>query len=203
MDNKNKSMFWLETNSYFGYVSFGDDSDKNIISFNDAKNILEEQQSDDIFKTRVAIEMNNDRPSFGFKSEHTGITLKEWIDKYGIKLKELNLHKKYADFNIDLLKDNKTFNELVDLKIEMFFDFHSDSKYFNEEISDENLYKEIDEDLDDTIYVVLKCAYNEFNKLYIDKNILSPDSIYDAIRDYIISLIISQHKSSIKSDKRK
>lgn len=124
-------------------------------------------------------------------------------DEFLNVLKELNLHRKHVDFSIDLLKDNKTFNELVDLKIEMFFDFHSDSKYFNEEISDEDLYKEIDEDLDDTIYIVSKCAYNEFNKLYIDKNILSPDSIYDLIRDYIISLIISQNKSSIKSDKRK
>lgn len=124
MNNKNKSKFWLETNSYFGYVSFGDDSDKNIISFNDAKNILKEQQNDDIFKARAIVEMNNDKPNFGFKSEHTGITLREWIDKYKASKKVFSLDEEYYCDDIEYILDNYESGPIY--KADEVKKFHSD-----------------------------------------------------------------------------
>lgn len=86
--------FWLETNSYFGWVFINEndlDIKRNNISFREAKDILLKEQQTNIFDCKSVIDMEeNEYCNFGLKIEHlNGITLRDYCIKNNILLEGL------------------------------------------------------------------------------------------------------------------
>lgn len=64
--------FWIDSNPISGYIESQED-------FEEAKNILKEQDTD-ILNAKSVIEFRKDDPNFGFRREHRGsLTLGEWL----------------------------------------------------------------------------------------------------------------------------